>query len=328
MKVLITGSAGFIGSHLVDSQLAHGQYVRAVDTHGGNLEHGTDNQKFDFVLGDITDEHVVEEIVQDINVVYHLASAHLDVSLSENRYRHVNVDGTMILLKAAQSAGVKRFVHCSSVGVMGDIKNPPADETYPCAPTNIYEQTKLNGEQAALKYSQETGFPVVVARPAWVYGPRCPRTQKLFRAIGKGRFPIFGNGKNLRHPIYITDCIRGLELCADVDNITGQVFIIAGSVPVQIEELTKTIAETLNVPPPKIYLPMSLGKFIGVGIQTAYKLIGRNPPFSERSLDFFQKNNAYNISKARNALGYKPRVDLPNGLDQTLRFQHGTLYKI
>ena len=120
MKVLITGSAGFIGSHLVDSQLAHGQYVRAVDTHGGNLEHGTDNQKFDFVLGDITDEHVVEEIVQDINVVYHLASAHLDVSLSENRYRHVNVDGTMILLKAAHSAGVKRLVHCSSVGVMGD----------------------------------------------------------------------------------------------------------------------------------------------------------------------------------------------------------------
>jgi nucleoside-diphosphate-sugar epimerase len=245
----------------------------------------------------------------------------LDVSLSEQRYHSVNVDGTINLLKAARAAGVRRFVHCSSVGVMGDIKNPPADETYPCNPTNIYEKTKLAGERAVLKYSLETDFPVVVVRPAWVYGPRCPRTQKLFRAIGKRRFPIFGDGQNLRHPIYVTDCVRGLELCAESDQNSGEIYIIAGSEPVTIEELTRAISNVLNVPAPKFYFPLALGKLAGSGLQLIYKPMRRRPPFSKRSLDVFQKNNAYDISKASQKLGFAPQFDLYMGLEQTLRCQ-------
>ena len=74
----------------------------------------------------------------------------------------------MSLLDAARQADVKRFVHCSSVGVIGDVEHPPADEVTDCHPTNIYERTKLEGERAALDFARRTGFPVVVARPAWV----------------------------------------------------------------------------------------------------------------------------------------------------------------
>lgn len=325
MKVLVTGGSGFIGSHLVDSQLADGNNVLSLDLHSDRLAHVADSPNLEIITGDITEAQIVKDVMEDIEVVYHLASAHLDVSLSSEHYHRVNVDGTINLLKAAQSAGVRRFVHCSSVGVMGDINHLPADETYSCNPTNIYEQTKLAGERAALKYSRELGLSVVVVRPAWVYGPRCPRTQKLIRAIGKGRFPIFGDGQNLRHPIYITDCIRGLKLCAEVEQISGEVYIIAGNEPVTIEELTKAIAETLNVSSPRFHFPLALGKLAGASLQFVYKPLNRQPPFSERSLDFFLKNNAYDISKARQQLGFNPQIDLRMGLEQTLRFQGGSI---
>lgn len=321
MRVLVTGGGGFIGSHLVDSQLAKGHRVFSVDLHADRLAHVADSPNLEIVTGDITETQVAKKIMEGIEVVYHLASAHLDVSLSEDCYRHVNVDGTVNLLNAARAAGVNCFIHCSSVGVMGDIKNPPADETYPCNPTNIYEKTKLAGERAALDFSEEMDFPVVVVRPAWVYGSRCPRTEKLLRTIGKGRFLIFGDGQNLRHPVYIADCVRGLELCAEADQATGQVYIIAGSEPVKIEELIKTIAETLDVPPPKLHLPMVLGKMAGKVMQLGFKPLRRQPPFSERSLDFFLKNNAYDIGKARQELGFKPQFDLRTGLEQTINSQ-------
>jgi nucleoside-diphosphate-sugar epimerase len=256
-------------------------------------------------------------------VVYHLASAHLDVTLPDDYYRRVNIDATLNLLEAAREAGVRRLVHCSSVGVIGEVRNPPADESSTCHPTNIYEHTKLAGEQAALRFAWETGFPVVVARPAWVYGPRCPRTQKLFRTIDKGRFVIFGDGRTLRHPVYVSDAVRGLEMCAETDNGAGQVYIIAGKRPVAIETLVRMIAEVLQVRPPALRLPVTLGKVAGHGLQLAFKPLGRQPPFSRRSVDFFLKDNAYDINKAKRELGFQPQVDLRTGLLETLWWLNG-----
>jgi len=317
-KVLITGAGGFIGSHLVDSQLDSGMEVRAVDLHIGALEHAFGHPNLTFLESDIRNQDQLNSCMEGIDIVYHLASAHLDVSLSNEHYRSVNVDGTIALLEAACRAGVKRFIHCSSVGVMGDIENPPANEDYPCRPTNIYEQTKLEGEHAARRFGNENDFPVVIARPAWVYGPRCPRTAKLLRQVRKRRFPIFGNGKNLRHPIYITDAVRGLELCAEAPKAAGETFIIAGSQPVTINELLKTIAAVQNTPSPSIRLPISIGVMAGYALQLSFKLLGRTPPFSRRSLDFFMKHNAYDISKARRMLNFDPAVDLTTGLILTV----------
>ena len=318
MRVLITGAGGFIGSHLVDSQLAKGFDVRAVDLQLDLLRHADGHPHLEAVRGDITDEKLVKQLVGGVDVVYHLASAHLDVSLPDEHYRRVNVGATLSLLDAAREAGVRRFVHCSSVGVIGDVEQPPADEVTDCHPTNIYERTKLEGERAALDFAQRTGFPVVVARPAWVYGPRCPRTAKLIRTISKGRFPIFGSGKNMRHPLYISDAVRGLELCAETPGIEGEAFILAGEEPVEARQLVQVIGEELHTRTRNIHLPIFLGRWGGLALELLFKALGKQPPFSRRSMDFFLKHNAYSIAKAKHRLNYQPQVDLRTGIQKTL----------
>ena len=320
MKVLITGAGGFIGSHLVDSQLEQGHDVLAVDLHLDQLQPQSAHPSLEAITGDITDEKLLKRLVDGVEIVYHLASAHLDVRLSDEHYRRVNVGATLSLLESARKAGVKRFVHCSSVGVIGDVENPPADETTDCHPTNIYERTKLEGEREALAHARRTGFAVVVMRPAWVYGPRCPRTSKLMRTISKGRFLFFGNGQNMRHPVYIRDAVKGLELCASAEGVNGEVFIIAGEKAVPVAELVSVMSRELGVRAPQRHLPTALGLLGGYSLEMAFKLIGKQPPFSRRSVDFFRKHNAYNIGKAKRMLGYQPQVDLQTGMQKTIEW--------
>lgn len=320
MKVLITGGGGFIGSHFVEQQLSQGHAVRTIDLHTERLSHLNGQADLEIVQGDINDNALLSQMVSGIDVVYHLASAHLDVSLSENDYWRANVEATTNLLKASHDEGVRRFVHCSTNGVVGEIKNPPVDETTACNPTNIYEKTKLAGEEAVREFGRNTDFHVVIVRPAWVYGPRCPRTEKLIRTIGKQRFLMFGSGQTLRHPIFIDDFIKGFERCALADVPSGEIYFLAGEQYVTISALVKLIAELQNVSPPRLSLPLILGKTAGLGMQTAFGIVNKRPPFSRRSLDFFMKDNAYDISKARQALGFEPQTDLRDGLIQTINW--------
>ena len=321
MKVLITGGGGFIGSHLVESQLDQGHQVRTVDLDFDRIGHLINHPNLEIATADLTNRDLVKRLVTEIDVIYHLASAHLDVTLSDDYYRLVNVDATKNLLRAAHEAGARRMVHCSTHGVVGEINNPPVDETVACHPTNAYEKTKLEGEQAVLEFAQDTGFPVVVVRPAWVYGPRCPRTEKLMRTIRKGRFLMFGDGHTLRHPVFIRDAIQGLELCANVVGAAGQVYFIAGEKPVTIEELVQTIADIQGVRPPSIHLPLVIGKAAGYAMELTFKPLRKQPPFSRRSVDFYIKNNAYDIRKAKLELGFRPQVKLRTGLIETLTWQ-------
>jgi nucleoside-diphosphate-sugar epimerase len=318
-KVLITGGGGFIGRHLVESQLNRGNQVRTVDLRTGSLADLAGRPGLEVVAGDLTDPACARQLVAEVDTVYHLASAHLDTSLPDSHYRRVNVDGAVGLLEAAVNAGVGRYVHCSSVGVIGDTRGLPADETTECQPTNIYERTKHEGEQAVIRRAGELGFPIVVARPAWVYGPGCPRTAKLIRGIGKGRFPIFGDGQTLRHPIYVSDAVDALERCADAgETAGGEIYIIAGTQWLTVEELLRVVASAVGVPAPSRHLPVWVGKAGGYGMEVAFAPLGKPPPFSRRSVDFFLKDNAYDTSKAERELGFKARVDLRSGLKMSL----------
>jgi len=319
MKILVTGGTGFIGSHLVEKLVLEGHQVRVLDWGDHNIRYLKKLKNTEFIKGDLRNKGTLGKALRDVEVVYHLASIHLAVGVSDQEYREVNIGGTEKILQACLKRNLKRFVHCSSVGVLGNIDNPPANETYPYNPGTIYEKTKAEGEKVALKYFKK-GVPVVVARPAWVYGPRCPRTLRLFKALKKGRFPFFGNGQTLRHPIYVGEFIRGLELCADIKEALGQIYILGDEKAVTVEQLISAFARVLGVKAPRIHFPAAPMRALGFLVEIIYKKIGAEPPFSRRSMDFFTKNYSFDISKARKELNYKPKVSLDEGLRMSLEW--------
>ncbi len=315
-SVLVTGAGGFIGSHLVAAQLKRGHRVTALDLHGDRLGRLRGRPGLTLVEGDVANPEVQRRAAAGIDVVFHLAAAHLGASVPESEFRRVNVDGVGTLLEACRAAGVSRFVHCSSVGVYGEVVAPPYDEDSPCRPELPYERTKLEGERLALEYGRREGFPVCVLRPAWVYGPGCPRTEKLFRSIRKGRFVIVGRGDGLRHCVYIADMIEAFELAATVPQAVGDVFVIGDAAAVPVRELVAKIARSTGSRMP-ISIPAPLFLVGAVALEGVFSVLRKEPPFSRRTMRFFDGNTAFDISRARKRLGYAPGWTLDAGLEAT-----------
>jgi nucleoside-diphosphate-sugar epimerase len=311
--VLITGAGGFIGSHVVEKQLSLGREVRAVDLHLDRLNHISD-PLLHRIQGNFADPAVQQEALPGAELVIHLASAHLEVSLPEETYWQVNVHSLAGFLRACRDSGVRRFVQVSSSGVHGAIKQPPADEESPCHPELLYERTKYQGELEVKKFFQETGFPVVIVRPAWVYGPGCPRTGRLFRSIARKRFFFVGDGTALRHCVYIDDFVDALDLAATREGAVGRTYIIGDEKPVTLENLVAEIARLTNVGVPRVHAPVWLMAGIGLLMEAAFFPLRKEPPLSRRTLRFFQGNSAFDISRARQELGFVPKYDVSSGL--------------
>jgi len=315
--VLVTGAAGFIGSHLTARLAARGATVRALDV--APRPESLDATNIDYRRGDIRDPALMAELLTGADTVYHLASVHLAVHESEAAFEAVNVGATEALVEACAEARVGRLVHTSSVGIYGHVEDPPAGEDSPKHPQTPYERTKLRGETAALRKADEVGLDVIVLRPAWVYGPGCPRTAKLMRTLRKGRFFYMGSGGNLRHPIYIDDMVDAFLLAASAPaERAARAYIIAGPRYMPLREMIDTFSAALQVPPPRLSIPVALGRGLGLAAEIAFGLLRREPPFSRRSLAFFENDNGFTTVAAERDLGFHPRVDLEEGLRRTL----------
>lgn len=316
--VLITGAGGFIGQNLVEAQLATGRRVIALDINIAALERFKDHRAFTGVQGDIRSNNVISEVVEGVGVVFNLAAAHLEVGSDEDHFRSVNVTALENLLRASRGAGVRRFVHCSSVGVYGPLRAVPADEDTECHPEIAYEKTKFEGEHVVRSVADELGLDAVILRPSWVYGPGCPRTLKIVRSVMKKRFFFAGDGSNLRHPIYVDDLLNAFELAAATSLPVGEVILIAGPHTVSTRELVDEIACQLNsqFKPPK--LPLGLVRLGCFGMEKIFSVAGREPPFSTRSLKFFEEDSSFTTDKARRLLDFEPTVDLAAGLRRTI----------
>jgi nucleoside-diphosphate-sugar epimerase len=231
-----------------------------------------------------------------------------------------NVHGTKNLLEAALKANVKRFVHCSTIGVHGCIKNPPANEETAYGPGDDYQRSKTEAERIVRTAMSEGRLPIVIFRPAGIYGPRDLRFLKLFKAIKNRRFMVLGSGKITYHFVYIDDLIDGVLLCGTEAKSVGRIYILAGEAPVTLNRLVEVIAETLGVSAPTLRFPVTPVYLAGYVCELLCKPFGINPPLYRRRVDFFRKNRAFDISKARKDLGFNPRTNLPTGIRLTAQW--------
>ena len=313
-KILVTGAGGFIGYHLGNYLGDQGFEVIGLDLHYPAQVVGDGGPRFLAVTGDFREKERMEELLRGVDVVFHLASAHLQVSLKESEYWDINVHSLPALLELARRSGVQRFVHCSSVGTFGNLSQWPANEESLCRPQSIYGETKLAGEDAVLKFYERTGFPVVIIRPAWVYGPGCPRTRKLYRALAKRRFLMIGKGENMRHPIFISDMLAAFALAMKSEGAIGELLIIAGAKAITTREMVDAFCRVFKLPRPLMQIPYSFGLALARQFESVSGWLKKEPPFSRRSLEFFDTNNAFDITKARQLLGFEPKVNFDSGL--------------
>ncbi len=322
MNVLITGGTGFIGSQLALSCLEKGYSVTVLgqentDAEKENVklieEHGAT-----VVLSSVNDRDKVFELMNGIDYVFHLAAAQHEMNVPDQRYWDVNVQGTRNVLEASVEAGVKTFVHGSTIGVYGSALQGNIDEQSSLKPSNIYGKTKLEGEKLVLSFSDQ--LSVVVVRISETYGPGDRRLLKLFKAIKKKVFFMIGNGRNIHHLIYIDDLIDGMLLAADSKEARGRVFVFAGKDSVTTMEMVNLIADQLGTKVPGIRAPLSLFLFVATILEVTLRPLGIQPPLHRRRMDFFRKSFSFSITGALEHINFNPKVSFSDGVGKTIKW--------
>ena len=317
MRIAITGASGFIGSNLVRSFADNGHEVVALvrdQAKAADME----RQGVAVAVGDVGDRQFLTNAFSRVDAVLHVAALFNHPEATHSEYIRVNVEGTRNVLEAALAEGVGRVIHCSTIGVAtGHGAYPYSEETpYSPAPWDKYETSKCEGEKAALDFFRSRGLPVVVLRPAQVYGPGDRSKAKFYRMIRKGI--IVNPGRTLKHLVYVDDLCRAFSLAMTKPKVEGEVFIIAGGEPILLRELIEIGARTLGVPPPGIMLPaFPLTLLFGI-VETTFHAVRIKPPVFRRSMDFFTKSVAFNVEKAKDQLGFQSEIDVPTGVARTI----------
>ena len=319
MRVLVTGATGFTGGHLAAALAGRGIEVRALVRDAARAE-PLRKQGVALAAGDLSDAASIDRAVRGVDLVYHVAAIYRQAGLPDERYRAVNTTAVRTLIEAAGRHGVRRVVHCSTVGVHGDVEHPPASEDAPLKPGDVYQRTKLEGEAVARQASADTGVEVVIARPTGIYGPGDRRLLKLFRGVARRRFVILGSGEIYYHLTYIDDLVEGFRLCGEVPAAAGRTYILAGGEVTTLNALVGLIADEAGVPPPRLRLPVWPFWAAGAACEVLCAPFGIEPPLYRRRVDFFTKSRAFDIARARRELGYAPAVGLREGIGRTLRW--------
>jgi len=302
VKALVTGGAGFIGSHLCETLLNEGYEVICLDNldpyytpalKRGNIASLVHNGKFEMVRGDILDQGLVRNIVRDnVDYIFHYAAqAGIRASIQDPMKTHkVNATGTLNVLEACRNSNVKKVINASSSSVYGNVEYLPIDEQHPNLPVSPYGVSKLAAEHYCQTFHRIYGLVVVCLRLFTVYGPRMRPDLAISifmkRALKNASIEVFGDGKKTRDFTYIDDVIKANILALD-ETVGSHIFNIGSGNRISIGELT-------------------------------HKIVAITEAKSEVLHSCSQKGDAEhtlaNIDRAERELGWKPKVHIDEGL--------------
>jgi nucleoside-diphosphate-sugar epimerase len=315
-KSIVTGAAGFIGSHLAEALLKRGEEVIGVDEFNDyydpllkrkNISHLEAYPNFRLIEADIQllDWH---PLLKGVDVVYHQA-AQAGVRASWGKgfrsYTERNISATQILLEAAKDAqSLKRFVFASTSSVYGDAETLPTHESICPQPVSPYGITKLAAERLCGLYQKNFGVPFVALRYFTVYGPRQRPDMafhKFFKSVLQDEaIPVYGDGQQTRDFTFISDAVAANLAAATVENAVGEIFNIGGGSRVVLTEVLDTMEEIVGKPIKRNHIEKAMGD---------------------------ARHTAADVSKARKILGYQPQVSLREGLTKEWEWVR-TLYAV
>jgi nucleoside-diphosphate-sugar epimerase len=313
--ILVTGASGFTGGKLARRLVAQGENVRALVRERSKAP-SLAADGIDVRVGQLTSLHDVVAAARGCDQIHHIAAVFRTAGHPDSYYREVNVGGTENVLEAARRLGCERVVHCSTGGVHGHIADPPASETYPFAPGDVYQRTKLEAE-VAVAAAARRGQRVVIVRPGPIYGEGDLRFLKLYRAVARGVFVMIGPGTPKLHMVHIDDLVDGIILCSTTEAAIGETFILAGPQAPTLNEIVRDIAQSVGVPPPRWRIPVWPVQAAGLLCESICVPLRIDPPLHRRRVSFFTHHREFDCGKAARLLGYAPRVTPAEGIART-----------
>jgi len=300
-RVLVTGGAGFIGSNLVNKLVKLGAKVTVLDDlFTGDAGHIDSMADIHFVNGSVTDRNLVDQLVKQVRLVFHLAARNMIVSTKDPYHDlQVNVYGTFNILEAARKYKVERVVYASSASVYGNSRYLPINEDDRLNILNPYAASKLSSENYCMAFYETFGVPVTILRYSNVYGynqsPKnayCGVISKFFNNATKGKPPeIHGDGEQTRDFTFIEDVVDATLLAAVCPKAEGEIFNVGTGLETSINELAKIIIE-----------------LTGNSMEPTY--------IDRRDIDNLRRR-VLNIEKIRKDLKWIPETTLKRGLEKT-----------
>lgn len=307
-EVLVTGAGGFTGRFVVEELVAQGVKVRAMARSDSQLE-SLKSLGVSTIKADLANPESLPAAVEGVDAIIHVAAVFRQAGIQDDEYHKVNVEGTKHLMDLGIKYGVKRFIHCSTVGVHGNVENPPADESYRFQPGDIYQRSKCAGEKLVQSYLDQGKIRGVIIRPGMIYGPGDDRFLKLFKMVAQQKFFYVGDGMGQVHFIDVRDLAHAFYLALIKEEINNEVFIIAGEETMPLKEAASRISKIFRVPAPWIHLPVVPVQILGSIVELICVPFGINPPIYRRRVDFFTKHRCFNVQKAKNMLGWSAKQD-------------------
>ena len=312
VDVLVTGSAGFVGSAVVERLVEMGLDVRGVDLRAGTRP---------TLHLDVTDGGEVMDVFKRLKPrkVVH-AAAYVDDRGSPENFQRVNVGGTQNVLDAAAVTGVERLIHLSSIAAMGFDPGENADETNDLVfdTGSPYFDTKAASEQLVRTAIDEGHVPAAIVRPGDVYGPGSEQWVERPLGMMKSRMPVLiDGGRGLIAHTWIGNLVDGIVLAMEHPNALGRTFIVTDGVDTTTyRDYFTQLAQAAGLDPPSASMPRMLATTLARGFELYQRVTGGRPPFTRGAVNYVCRRSTYSIDEARRILDYRPKVDLESGMAQ------------
>jgi 2-alkyl-3-oxoalkanoate reductase len=320
MTVLVTGAAGFLGSHVIELLVERDEHPRALVRPGEALS-GVDRTEVDVRTGDLADPASIAQALDGVEHVVHCA-ARTGPWGPEAEYERTNVRGLEALVTAAMAASVQRVVHVSSITVHGNDLRGAADERAPLrAEPNPYSRTKVAGERIVERLIRELRAPLTIVRPGWIYGPRDMNSfVRLAQQIENRQMVMVGSGDNHLPLIYARDAAHGLLLAAEAPRAEGRTYLLVNDELVTQHQFVTAVAAELSVPPPARRMPYRLATSLGGLAEELARLTRTRPLVMRYGMQLLGGENRFVITRARAELGFDPEVSMAEGVQRSIEW--------
>ena len=321
---LVTGATGFIGGHLTEELVRRGIPVRCLarSTSDTSL---LEELGVEIAVADLQDPESLASAVEGCHYVFHCGALVSDWA-TRAEIERVNVAGTRNIVEAAARASVERFIHFSSTDVYGYPGTRAVDETHLATGfANWYSQTKRGAEAEVRRVERTAEMEVVILRPATVYGPRSTEVVgEIARAIRAGKMLLIDRGRPIAGLCYVHNLVDAALLARGHRAAPGQAFNVTDGLDITWGDFTSGLAEGLGCPPARWSMPYWMASTIGFSLEQGYRALRRTtrlstaPLLSRQAVHVMGRDQDFSNHKARELLGWEPRVDYPSGMEATL----------